>query len=122
MFRNALEDYKRANDTIGQGNALNDLGDVERKKGGLSKAEQLYKEALQAHQKADDKVGQGNDYKGLGIIYGELYKLRDAKEMFEKAIEMHRQSGSSKSEKQDEAHLEKIDRKLAQGPRVRKYA
>lgn len=121
MFQSALEDYKRASDSIGQGNALNGLGDVERKKGGLSKAEQLYKEALQAHQKADDKVGQGNDYKGLGIVYEKLYKLKDAKEMFEKAKEMHRQSGSSRSEKQDEVHLEKIDRKLAQGPRSRKY-
>jgi tetratricopeptide (TPR) repeat protein len=116
MFQISLEDYKRANDTIGQGNALNGLGDVERKKGGLSKAERLYKEALQAHRKADDRVGQGNDYKGLGIVYEKLYKLRDAKEMFEKAVEMHRQSGSSRSEKQDEAHLEKIDRKLGQGP------
>ena len=122
MFHNALEDYKRASDSIGRGNALNGLGDVERKKGGLSRAEQLYKEALQAHQKADDKVGQGNDYKGLGIVYEKLYRLRDAKEMFEKAKEMHRQSGLSRSEKQDEVHLEKIDRKLAQGPRIRKYA
>ncbi len=123
MFQNALEDYRRANDSIGQGNALNGLGDVERKKGpkgSLSKAEQLYKEALQAHQKADDKVGQGNDYKGLGIVYEKLYKLKDAKEMFEKAVEMHRQSGSLKSEKQDKAHLEKIDQKLVHGPRVRK--
>ena len=118
MFQSALEDYKRANDSIGQGNALNGLGDVERKKGGLVRAEQLFKEALQAHQKADDKVGQGNDYKGLGIIYDKLGKLRDAKEMFEKAREMHRQSGSSRSEKQDEVHLEKIDKKLA----VRKHA
>lgn len=112
MFQSALEDYRRANDSIGQGNALNGLGDVERKNGSLSKAEQLYEEALQAHQKADDKVGQGNDYKGLGIIYEKQHKLKDAKEMFERAMDMHRQSGSLKNEKQDEAHLERIDRKL----------
>lgn len=120
MFQSALEDYRRANDSIGQGNALNGLGDVERKNGSLNKAEQLYEEALQAHQKADDKVGQGNDYKGLGIVYEKQHRLKDAKEMFERAMDMHRQSGSLKNEKQDEAHLEKIDRKLAQGPKVRK--
>jgi tetratricopeptide (TPR) repeat protein len=119
MFQDALENYKRANDNIGQGNALNGLGDVERRHGGLSRAEQLYKQALQAHKKADDKVGQGNDYKGLGIVYEKLYKLKDAKEMFEKAMEMHKQSGSSKSEKQDEVHLEKVDKKLARGPRIK---
>jgi tetratricopeptide (TPR) repeat protein len=120
MFHSALEDYKRANDSIGQGNALNGLGDVERKKRNLSNAEQLYKEALQAHKSAGDKVGQGNDYKGLGIVYEKQHRLWDAKEKFERAIEMHRQSGSSKNEKQDEAYLEKIDRKLAQTPKVRK--
>jgi tetratricopeptide (TPR) repeat protein len=120
MFQNALENYQRANDNIGQGNALNGLGDVERRSGSLSKAEQLYKQALEAHQKADDKIGQGNDYKGLGILYEKQSKLKDAKEMFEKAIEMHKQSGSLRSEKQDEVHLEKVDKKLARGLRVRK--
>ena len=119
MFQGALENYKRANDSIGQGNALNALGDVERRRGGLSRAEQLYKQALQAHKNANDKIGQGNDYKGLGIVYEKLYKLKDAKEMFEKAMEMHKQCGSSKSEKQDEVHLEKVDKKLASGPRIK---
>ena len=120
MFQDALENYKKANDSIGQGNALNGLGDVERRKGSLSTAEELYKQALEAHKKADDKVGQGNDYKGLGIVYEKLYKLTDAKEMFEKAKEMHKQSGSSKSEKQDEVHLEKVDKKLARGLRIKR--
>ena len=115
-FQDALENYQRANDSIGQGNALNGLGDVERRSGSLSKAEQLYKQALQAHQKADDKIGQGNDYKGLGILYEKQSKLKNAKEMFEKAIEMHKQSGLSRSEKQDEVYLEKVDKKLAKGP------
>jgi tetratricopeptide (TPR) repeat protein len=120
MFQSALEDYQRANDSIGQGNALNGLGDVERRNGSLSNAERLYKKALQAHQQAEDKVGQGNGYKGLGIVYEKQDRLRAAKEMFEKALEMHRQSGSSKSEKQDEVHLEKIERKIAQGYKVEK--
>lgn len=120
MFQNALENYQRANDSIGQGNALNGLGDVERRSGSLSKAEQLYKQALKAHQKADDNIGQGNDYKGLGILYEKQSKLKDAKEMFEKAIEMHKQSGSLRSEKQDEVHLGKVDKKLARGSRIRK--
>ena len=120
MYQDALENYETANDSIGQGNALNGLGDVERRKGSLSKAEELYKRALEAHKKADDKVGQGNDYKGRGIVYEKLYKLKDAKEMFEKAIEMHKQSGSSKSEKQDEIHLEKVDKKLAKGPKIKR--
>ena len=120
MFQDALENYKRANDSIGQGNAFNSLGDVERRRGSLSGAEQLYKQALQAHQRADDKVGQGNDYKGLGMVYEKLYKLGDAKEMFGKAKDMHKQSGSLKSEKQDEVHLKKVDKKMAQSPRVRK--
>jgi tetratricopeptide (TPR) repeat protein len=119
MFQDALENYKKANDSIGQGNALNGLGDVERRRGSLTKAEELYKQALQVHEKANDKVGQGNDYKGLGIVYEKLYKLEVAKEMFEKAIEMHKQSGSSKNEKQDEVHLEKVDKKLASGPRIK---
>ena len=114
MFQDALEDYRRANDSIGQGNALNNLGDVERRRGRLPEAEQQYKQALQAHQKANDGVGQGNDYKGLGIVYQKLNRLKDAKEMFEKAIEMHRQCGSLKNEKQDEAYLKKVDKKLAQ--------
>jgi hypothetical protein len=42
-------------------------------------------------------------------------KLEDAKVMFEKAIEMHKQSGSLRSEKQDEVHLGKVDKKLARG-------
>lgn len=113
MFQNALENYRKANDSIGQGNALNGLGDIERRSGSLGKAEQLYRQALQVHQKADDKIGQGNDYKGLGILYEKQSKLKDAKEMFEKAVEMHKRSGSLRSEKQDEAHLEKVDNKLA---------
>ena len=113
MFQNALENYQRANDSIGQGNALNGLGDVERRSGSLGKAEQLYRQALQVHQKADDKIGQGNDYKGLGILYEKQSKLKDARGMFEKAVEMHKRSGSLRSEKQDEAHLEKVDNKLA---------
>jgi len=115
MFQNAFENYQKANDSIGQGNALNGLGDVERRDGSLSKAEQLYKQALQAHQKADDKIGQGNDYKGLGILYEKQSKLKDAKEMFEMAKKMHKQSGSLRSEKQDEVHLGKVDKKLAKG-------
>ena len=113
MFQCALENYKKANDTIGQGNSLNCMGDVERKKGGLTKAEKLYRQALQAHDKADDKVGQGNDYKGLGIVYEKLHKLKDAKEMFEKAMEMHRMSGITKSEEQDQIHLNKVIKKLS---------
>ncbi|KAI0267245.1 hypothetical protein BGY98DRAFT_1025481 [Russula aff. rugulosa BPL654] len=120
MFQNAFENYQRADDSIGQGNALNGLGDVERRSGSLIKAEQLYKRALDAHRKADDKIGQGNDYKGLGILYEKQSKLKDAKEMFEIAIEMHKESGSLRSEKQDEAHLGKVDKKLAKCPRITK--
>ena len=120
MFQNALENYEKSNDSIGQGNALNGLGDVERRSGNLGEAEQLYKQALEAHRKADDKIGQGNDYKGLGILYEKQSKLKDAKEKFEMAIEMHKHSGSLRSEKQDEVHLEKVDKKLARGPRISK--
>ena len=120
MFQNAFENYQRADDSIGQGNALNGLGDVERRTGSLIKAEQLYKRALDAHRKADDKIGQGNDYKGLGILYEKQSKLKDAKEMFEIAMEMHKESGLLRSEKQDEAHLGKVDKKLAKCPRITK--
>ena len=121
MFQCALENYKKANDTIGQGNSLNSMGDVERRLGRLSKAEGLYKQALQAHEKANDNVGQGNDYKGLGIVYEKLYKLKEAKAMFEKAVEMHRLSGTTKSEEQDHAHLKKVIKKLEQGARTRRH-
>jgi tetratricopeptide (TPR) repeat protein len=89
-FWQALDADKKADNknTLVQANALNNVGDVLRRKGDLAQAEEALTESLRIRQRTLPKSHAflGYSYNNLGRLYSDQGKFEEAKAEFEKAL------------------------------------
>ncbi|KAF9470162.1 TPR-like protein, partial [Pholiota conissans] len=83
---NALEDYEKTQDLIGQAKATGALAQIHKFCDNLIKAEEFANQALEIAKKANYALGEGASLQGLGQIYLCTDRIMDAHQALEKAL------------------------------------
>ncbi len=94
----AQEIAHKANDIIGEANALNEMGLAYDITGKPQKALELYPQALPLFRHAGNKSGEAGALANIAIIYKASGKPQKALELYQQALPLFKQIGSKKGE------------------------
>ena len=89
---------RQLGDRLGEANALNDLGDVQRLTGDYPAAAQVLEEALGIYRDLGDRLGEANALNDLGVVRLLTDNYRDAAQAHEQALGIYRDLGNRLSQ------------------------
>jgi tetratricopeptide (TPR) repeat protein len=94
----AVRSARRLGDRLGEANALNDLGVVQRLTGDYPAAAQVLQEALGISRDLGDRLGEANALNDLGVVRLLTDDYRDAAQAHEQALGIYRDLGTRLSQ------------------------
>jgi serine phosphatase RsbU (regulator of sigma subunit) len=103
--QNALELYKKANNSIGISKSLNSLGVVSRGKGDYSTAMDYYFESLKICEKGENKKGQAIALSNIGVVYMRQKDFDKALDYFNKALVIDKETKNLVGEAYDYGNI-----------------
>ncbi len=92
-YHRALEIYRSINDSLGIGRTLRLTGDLNRRLGRFSRAQECLLEAVQRFEALGEKRRLGSAQNSLGLLYWELDELPRALEYYREALRNYREVG-----------------------------
>ncbi|MFC4065073.1 tetratricopeptide repeat protein [Actinoplanes subglobosus] len=97
-FRQALDLFRRAGDTIGEARALSSIGIAEERSGNYDAAIDNKGQALAAYQKIGDRVAEGRSLRSLGLSYRLAGRLPEAIDFYGRSLALAAEIGDRISE------------------------
>ncbi|MBK9648811.1 MAG: tetratricopeptide repeat protein, partial [Deltaproteobacteria bacterium] len=87
-YTQALQLYKRVEDSLGEANTLRALGDLYVRTDRLAPAEDAYTQALQLYKRMEDSLGEANTRKAPGDLYVRTVRLAPAEDAYTQALQL----------------------------------
>jgi CHAT domain-containing protein/tetratricopeptide (TPR) repeat protein len=97
-YHEALKLYRRASDSKGEAQTLNNIGAVYWSLGEMQKALDKYNEALPISQLVGDRSTEATTLANIGVVYWSLGELRKALEKYNEALPLRRAVGGRSEE------------------------
>jgi tetratricopeptide (TPR) repeat protein len=92
-YQEALELYRRASDSNGEAQSLNNIGEVYYSLGEMQKALEKYNEALSPRQAVGDRNGEADTLNNIGLVYWSQGEMQKALGKFDEALPISRAAG-----------------------------
>ena len=97
-FSTALQSYTSIADTIGEGQALNNIGTIFFYFGDYQKAEDFFERSLKVFKEIGHRMGEGKALNSIGIVRFSTGQFRKAEDYYRQYLNICREAGNRKDE------------------------
>jgi tetratricopeptide (TPR) repeat protein len=89
LYDEAISLFKKEQSDLGRANALQALGDLERRLGNVERARQLYDEAISLFKKEQSDLGRANALQALGDLEAMSQNPTGAEQLYQQALMLY---------------------------------
>jgi tetratricopeptide (TPR) repeat protein len=87
LYEQALKSYRKNVDSLGEANALQEIGNIQRKLYKNIEALDNYQSAIEIYYRLGDRLGAANTIQAIGHVYFQQEQLVPAMEQYQKALD-----------------------------------